>query len=225
MGYKQRPIQHLIDFPSIVPVIIAYCGNLQYLRLYIAIQEAVADFTYTMIKIDKILSWSFSREEAPDSTSITVHDHYQLTKAGIQIECKCQVNRSCPLIPECGAGNARVKDCLEEHRNDAEFSSECKEEFEIMMEARATDYRLDSNLRENCAEDIEDVCGFQKVGLKHSKLSSCSLGGVYHWAPEIIFCRQTYDHWLQGLCLGFYFAEYRYCWSMMLIVIQDVYFR
>lgn len=56
-----------------------------------------------------------------------------------------------------------MKDCLEEHRDEAEFSSECKEEFEKMMEARAADYRLDSSLREKCADDIEDLCGFQKV--------------------------------------------------------------
>lgn len=56
-----------------------------------------------------------------------------------------------------------MKDCLEEHRDDAEFSSECKEEFEKMMETRAADYRLDSSLREKCADDIEDLCGFQKV--------------------------------------------------------------
>jgi len=62
------------------------------------------------------------------------------------------------------AGNARVKDCLEEHRDDAEFSSECKVEFETMMEARAADFRLDSSLREKCADDIEDVCGYEKVG-------------------------------------------------------------
>ena len=69
------------------------------------------------------------------------------------------------------AGNARIKDCLEEHRDDAEFSSECKEEFENMMEARAADYRLDSSLREKCADDIEDLCGFQKV-LKFSRHQS-----------------------------------------------------
>lgn len=61
------------------------------------------------------------------------------------------------------AGNARTKDCLEDHREDPNFSSECKEEFEKMMEARAADFRLDSSLREKCADDIEDVCGYEKV--------------------------------------------------------------
>ena len=62
-----------------------------------------------------------------------------------------------------GAGGARVKDCLEEHREDAGFSAECKEEFENMMEARAADFRLDAKLRDLCANDIEDVCGYEKV--------------------------------------------------------------
>ena len=46
------------------------------------------------------------------------------------------------------AGGARVKDCLEEHREDAGFSAECRAEFEKMMEARAADFRLDPTLRE-----------------------------------------------------------------------------
>jgi hypothetical protein len=60
-------------------------------------------------------------------------------------------------------GNARVKDCLEAHRYDAGFSAECKEEFEKMMEARSQDFRLDSSLRDACAEDINLVCGLEKV--------------------------------------------------------------
>jgi len=46
------------------------------------------------------------------------------------------------------AGGARVKDCLEEHREDSGFSAECRAEFEKMMEARAADFRLDPTLRE-----------------------------------------------------------------------------
>jgi hypothetical protein len=32
-----------------------------------------------------------------------------------------------------------------------------------MMEARSQDFRLDSSLRDACAEDIELVCGLEKV--------------------------------------------------------------
>lgn len=66
------------------------------------------------------------------------------------------------------AGGARVKDCLESHRDDAGFSAECKEEFESMMEARAADFRLDSELSEACASDIEDICGYERVRVLHS---------------------------------------------------------
>ena len=60
-------------------------------------------------------------------------------------------------------GGARAKDCLEAHRDDDGFSSECKEEYEGMMEARAADFRLDSSLSEACASDIEDICGYERV--------------------------------------------------------------
>ena len=47
-------------------------------------------------------------------------------------------------------GNARVKECLEDKRNDPEFSAECKKTFEDMMARRATDFRLDAKLRDLC---------------------------------------------------------------------------
>ena len=46
-----------------------------------------------------------------------------------------------------------MKDCLEEHREDPGFSAECKEEFEIMMEARAADFR--------CAPLVTSCCPAQ----------------------------------------------------------------
>ncbi|GJP37078.1 hypothetical protein CLOM_g21523 [Closterium sp. NIES-68] len=55
-------------------------------------------------------------------------------------------------------GDARVKDCLEDHRLDAEFSPGCKTEFEKMMARRATDFRLDSRLRKYCKADIAEIC-------------------------------------------------------------------
>lgn len=61
-------------------------------------------------------------------------------------------------------GGSRAKDCLEAHREDDGFSAECKEEFESMMEARAADFRLDAGLSEACSSDIEDVCGYERVG-------------------------------------------------------------
>lgn len=60
-------------------------------------------------------------------------------------------------------GNARVKDCLEQHRLEEGFSADCREELESMMAERATDVRLDSSLRDACREDIVRTCGWQDV--------------------------------------------------------------
>jgi Golgi apparatus protein 1 len=62
-------------------------------------------------------------------------------------------------------GGARVKDCLEDHKDEAGFSAGCKTEFEAMMARRATDFRLDAQLRELCAADIDAVCGYEKDSL------------------------------------------------------------
>eukprot|EP00951_Prasinocladus_malaysianus_P013425 scaffold101517_cov39-Prasinocladus_malaysianus.AAC.1 len=62
-------------------------------------------------------------------------------------------------------GNAHAKDCLEENRNEAGFSEDCKTELEKMMERRAQDYRLDPELRSLCMEDVEEVCGYEKESL------------------------------------------------------------
>ena len=63
------------------------------------------------------------------------------------------------------AGSARVKDCLEQHRQDDAFSTECRDELEVMMKERATDFRLDSSLRGACEEDIMFTCGWDDVRL------------------------------------------------------------
>ena len=55
---------------------------------------------------------------------------------------------------------------MEEHREDPTFNAECKAELEKMMEHRATDFRLDSNLRELCSDDIDTLCGLDRVGAR-----------------------------------------------------------
>ena len=55
-------------------------------------------------------------------------------------------------------GNARAKECLEQHREDANFSSQCKDELESMIAARAADFRLDPQLKRQCMKDIETLC-------------------------------------------------------------------
>ena len=54
------------------------------------------------------------------------------------------------VLSDVKPGNARVKECLEDKRNDPEFSAECKKTFEDMMARRATDFRLDAKLRDLC---------------------------------------------------------------------------
>lgn len=69
------------------------------------------------------------------------------------------------FCPDIKPGNSRAKDCLEEHRKDAGFSEECKVEIDKMMERRAVDFRLDSELRELCRDDIDELCGYEKESL------------------------------------------------------------
>jgi len=56
-------------------------------------------------------------------------------------------------------GNARAKDCLEEHRK--ELSGPCQEEIDAMIEKRVRDLRLDSRLRSTCENEIFNMCAFQ----------------------------------------------------------------
>lgn len=65
-------------------------------------------------------------------------------------------------------GNARAKECLEDHREEPGFQPECKEEIEKMMAARAADFRLDTQLRQLCAEDIRDTCAYEAESLDMS---------------------------------------------------------
>ena len=76
------------------------------------------------------------------------------------------------LLVHSDAGSARVKDCLEQHRQDDGFSSECRDELENVMQERATDFRLDSSLRDACEEDIMYTCGWDDVR-PHADAADC----------------------------------------------------
>lgn len=79
-------------------------------------------------------------------------------------------------------GNARVKACLEDKKEDPEFSAECKKTFEEMMARRATDFRLDAKLRDLCKADIEEVCGYEKD----------SLDSIAGYDGRVLECLQDY---------------------------------
>jgi golgi apparatus protein 1 len=80
--------------------------------------------------------------------------------------CRGDQQRYCKDI---AYGSSRVKDCLEEHLKDSKFSVECKTEFVAMMERRAGDFRLDAELRESCADDINKVCAYQEEGKERTE--------------------------------------------------------
>jgi len=79
-------------------------------------------------------------------------------------------------------GMGRAKMCLEENREKPDFSPECKAKFEEMMVRRASDFRLDSNVREQCRDDIEEVCGYEKD----------SLDTIAGYDGRVIECLQDY---------------------------------
>lgn len=55
-------------------------------------------------------------------------------------------------------GNARAKECLEQNRNEPDFSKPCRDELETMIMARSADFRLDPQLKRHCVKDIEELC-------------------------------------------------------------------
>eukprot|EP00271_Cylindrocystis_brebissonii_P009749 TRINITY_DN2493_c0_g1_i1.p1 TRINITY_DN2493_c0_g1~~TRINITY_DN2493_c0_g1_i1.p1 ORF type:complete len:1041 (-),score=222.27 TRINITY_DN2493_c0_g1_i1:278-3400(-) len=79
-------------------------------------------------------------------------------------------------------GDARVKDCLEMHHLDPDFSPSCKEEFEKMMERRATDFRLDPTLRKFCKADIGETC----------YPDAEDIAEVANWDAKVIQCLQDF---------------------------------
>lgn len=85
-------------------------------------------------------------------------------RLSVQLLRKCAQDKK-RYCDDVQPGNARVKDCLEDHRDKQDFSSECRSELESMMKRRAGDFRLDSRLRELCRTDIEDICGFERQSL------------------------------------------------------------
>lgn len=63
----------------------------------------------------------------------------------------------CPALQFCAdiePGHSRAITCLEEHRTEPNFSPPCAAEMEGLIIQRATDFRLDPNLRRDCKNDI-----------------------------------------------------------------------
>lgn len=72
--------------------------------------------------------------------------------------CQADQQRFCEDIPY---GASRIKNCLEDHRLEPKFSSECRVEIENMMRRRVGNYKLDPELTKACEKDIHDTCIYQ----------------------------------------------------------------
>lgn len=122
------------------------------------------------------LSWDCQeelfRKEVEDASDIRLN-------TVLVRSCSGDVKKFCKGLPR-GLGN--TKECLEKKRHEPDFSPECKKTFEEMMARRATDFRLDSKLRELCRDDIEEVCGYEKD----------SLDSIAGYDGRVIECLQDY---------------------------------
>mmetsp|Transcript_4821 Transcript_4821/g.5620 ORF Transcript_4821/g.5620 Transcript_4821/m.5620 type:complete len:974 (+) Transcript_4821:66-2987(+) len=105
-------------------------------------------------------------------------DDYRLNPTLLRL-CSADKKKFCKDVKP---GMGRAKQCLEANRKRPGFSAECKAKFEEMMARRASDFRLDSKLREECRDDIEEVCGYEKD----------SLDSVAGYDGRVIECLQDY---------------------------------
>ncbi|KAL4439883.1 hypothetical protein ABPG75_002884 [Micractinium tetrahymenae] len=62
-------------------------------------------------------------------------------------------------------GEVNVKDCLEVHMWEDGFDDDCRERLEHLIRRRSKYFRMDSVLRERCADDIVRLCGIADAGL------------------------------------------------------------
>ncbi|PNH09949.1 Golgi apparatus protein 1 [Tetrabaena socialis] len=100
------------------------------------------------------LSWACEeqlfRQELEDSDDI---------RLSVRLYTRC-IREKRKFCAEVEPGSAKVKDCLETHRKDEGFGSDCREQVDLMVEQRVRDFRLDSRLRTTCESDIYNMCAF-----------------------------------------------------------------
>lgn len=63
---------------------------------------------------------------------------------------------ACACVPLLVASHHR---CLQDKKNEKDFSKSCKEEVEAYEQETSKDYRLNFRLNKNCAKDIQTLCG------------------------------------------------------------------
>ncbi|KXZ55868.1 hypothetical protein GPECTOR_2g1419 [Gonium pectorale] len=105
---------------------------------------------------DKRMQLSWGCEEQLFRQELEDADDVRLS---VRLYTRC-IKEKRKFCAEVEPGVAKVKDCLESHRNDDGFGAECKEEVDKMIESRVRDFRLDSRLRSTCENDIYNMCAF-----------------------------------------------------------------
>ncbi|MEW5299471.1 MAG: hypothetical protein WDW36_002486 [Sanguina aurantia] len=103
---------------------------------------------------DKRMQLSWACEEQLFRQEMENADDVRLS---VRLFSKCLPDKK-KFCADIEPGNARTKDCLEEHRT--ELSTACKPEVDSMIERRVRDFRLDSRLRSSCETEIFNMCAY-----------------------------------------------------------------
>ena len=70
-------------------------------------------------------------------------------------KCPVEVEKFCRDVKP---GNSRVIECLRVHKNDFDFSKDCRDELHDITSLELSDFRLDGSLRRACKKDAEKLC-------------------------------------------------------------------
>mmetsp|Transcript_96994 Transcript_96994/g.277531 ORF Transcript_96994/g.277531 Transcript_96994/m.277531 type:complete len:1109 (-) Transcript_96994:154-3480(-) len=74
--------------------------------------------------------------------------------------CKPSIKKFCTDMTH---GDARIFDCLSEHKDDEDMDAACAEEIQADEELTAKDWRLKFGVSHQCEADIDDLCSTEKA--------------------------------------------------------------
>ena len=74
----------------------------------------------------------------------------------MRVACSAEMSKFCEGLQH---GSARVIRCLQEHTEEPDMSTECKDEVTRDQIRSNQDYRLNFRLNKACQNDIELLCG------------------------------------------------------------------
>eukprot|EP00798_Chlamydomonas_sp_ICE-L_P010489 gene10489-8455_t len=128
---------------------------------------------------DKRMQISWPCEEQLYRQEIEDSDDIRLS---VRLYGNCMADKR-KFCKDIEPGNAAVKDCLEENRED--LSAACKPEIDDMIERRVRDFRLDSKLRSACDSEIFNLCAYfgdlDDIDMYDSSVINC----LQDYTPEI----------------------------------------